>query len=338
MTFISVPVRRINEPHSSAKRRGFTLVELLVVIAIIGILIGMLLPAVQQVREAARRISCANNLKQLGLACHNYESANGEFPPGLNIPIDPDDGLFPNTPIADHVGGPPKAEQYGSWYVWILPYIEQGAIADVYDPTIKGEQGTNSGDLTRPAAQVVEGFICPSDHVPEKHIVFNNRFFAINSYLASAGIKVWYTPDFQGPEDEEFFNGMFFYNSRTSFESMFDGSSNTIALGERFSKDDEWEGFTSFRGWAWSGFSSVRDYLGGTAHPLNHQLALGTGPNPNNDEKAEKFNSFSSGHSGGANFAFGDGSVRFLTLEGTSDLEMLQNLAVVDDGNVIDLQ
>src|SRR6476469_523129 len=100
--------------------RGFTLVELLVVIAIIGVLVALLLPAVQAAREAARRMQCANNLRQLGLACHNFVDTRGMIPPTRTA-----SGGFPPLNI--------PAKAYHGWTVWLLPYIEQGAVANNYN-------------------------------------------------------------------------------------------------------------------------------------------------------------------------------------------------------------
>ena len=139
---------------SRSRRTGFTLVELLVVIAIIGILIGMLLPAVQQVRGAARRTQCANNLRQAGLACLNYESAFQPFPPGLNVPINQGSGSF-YTGQANSMGlkQPAINGKFGSWMVWVLPFMEQNNLFDQLN--LNQREYANASGENSPAANVV---------------------------------------------------------------------------------------------------------------------------------------------------------------------------------------
>ena len=149
------------------RKKGFTLVELLVVIAIIGILIGMLLPAVQQVREAARRTQCLNNMRQLGLACHNYHSAFMRFPPGCNW----------NEGSSDPQRGEPvlAGGQRVAWGTFILPYIEQANLESQFSQatdkwdlswwaavTPGGGSGGGTGGRFIPG-EVVPAYICPSD-------------------------------------------------------------------------------------------------------------------------------------------------------------------------------
>lgn len=310
-------------------RNGFTLVELLVVIAIIGILIGMLLPAVQQVREAARRTTCANNLRQQALANLNYESAHMNFPPGLNVPIDQGSGSF-STGLAGAINlqTEPIHDRFGSWMVWTLPFQEQNNLYDQLDLTQRDYVNADGPDS--PAANNVPALVCPSD-IPEKTVQYRDFHFGVNSYLGVAGLQTWYYFDIS-------FDGVLHYNSKTTFGMISDGSSNTLLIGERYSKDREWENFKNYRGWAWSNRTAARDCLAGMIKPINYMLPEGSGPNPGFSLTDKKFNSFSSAHPGGANFAMADGSVQFVTLTSVADLDVLQRLAIRNDGNVVSIK
>lgn len=313
-------------------RTGFTLVELLVVIAIIGILIGMLLPAVQSVREAARRIACANNMRQLSLAHLNYESANGVFPPGLNCPLSQSisGAFFTSSTYADGrpFPEPPIPDSFGSWMVWIMPFIELNNTFDALDLTSRETAGANVDTRDSPGAQVIPGYVCPSDFNPEVVNEVSGSFFGPNSYFGVGGRQVWFIAG--GVTGD----GVLHYNSSVGLRDIFDGSSNTLLVGERFSFDPEWLDFSTFRGYAWSNALSARDCLSGVLEPINYRLPVGEGPNPGFDLTDKKFNSFSSGHTGGANFAAVDGSTHFLTLQSAAELEILEFLAVIDDGSI----
>ena len=159
--------------QSKSPPKGFTLVELLVVIAIIGILIGMLLPAVQQVREAARRAACENNSRQIGLACLNYESAHGVYPPGcnfMNLQIDP---IFPSW---DPRPGTDFECNHLAWGYYILPTREAGNVFDSNPAnTAWGEDILDSnGDPV--TSNVIPVFVCPSDSTGD----FNETYFTLS--------------------------------------------------------------------------------------------------------------------------------------------------------------
>ena len=313
---------------------GFTLVELLVVIAIIGILIGMLLPAVQQVREAARRTECSNNMRQLGLACHNFEGVNGFLPPGLNVPIAP-----AGTPLQGRISAnedivmeglvkqPPFPDTFASWLVLVFPFIEQNNIYDGMDLSVR-EYGNAFGDDAI-TTNVISNYICPSDFVPQEVIQYQVYYFAVNSYAGCAGVKSWFFRD--ASQD-----GALIINGRNGFRDIFDGSSNTIMAGERYGFDPEWDDLPNRRGWAWANAFASQDCLAGTLEPINYRMPLGAGPNPSFADQDSRLSCFGSGHPGGANLIFCDGSVTFASSAGNADLINLQRLAIIDDGELVD--
>ena len=316
-------------------KSGFTLVELLVVIAIIGILIGMLLPAVQQVREAARRIQCGNQMRQWALALHNYESARMTFPPGLNLAIvdGATDGSFrpTNTQADGSPPPPPPLEgQFTNWIMATFPFMEQNSLHSQLDFTLSEQNGNALGEQDAISTTVVESLICPSDVDDRVVNSFRDFWFGVNSYFGVGGEAVHFIAI--STED-----GILYQNSSIGFGDISDGSSNTLLIGERFSQDAEWQEFGNFRGWAWASWNASQDVLGGVLEPINFQLEPGTGGSsltPAFADRDRKINSFSSGHPGGANFAVADGSVQFLTNTSTASLEVLVSLAVRNDGEV----
>lgn len=211
----------------SRSRRGFTLVELLVVIAIIGILIALLLPAVQAAREAARRSNCSNNLKQLGLALHNFHDVNLRFPPGAGNDVSP-------------FGTAGGAGWGSSWYVYILPYVEQRSIYDKWQ--FYGNSGfQNTNNINMVNNLKIPAFRCPSSAVPE--------FFArggaaaqimVVSYTGIAGSAV--NTGATGVYQQTCCNGNGSYASDTgvlhagskyNFAAITDGTTNTWMVGEQ---------------------------------------------------------------------------------------------------------
>jgi len=194
------------------RRRGFTLIELLVVIAIIAILIALLLPAVQQAREAARRTSCKNNLKQFGLALHNYHDAHRTLPPG-----------YVYKP--DRSSTPPSNGAGFSWGAMVLPFLEQANVYQLFDWNVPIYAPVNKTARERH----LPVFLCPSDPVSENGFVEVGPLperYAMASYAACFG-----TPDLD--ENQEQRKGLFSRNSRTRFADATDGLSSTLMVGER---------------------------------------------------------------------------------------------------------
>ncbi len=293
---------------------GFTLVELLVVIAIIAILIGLLLPAVQQVREAAARIKCANNLKQIIIGLHNYHSVRESFPPGFDTPA-PYINLYPDCFNA----------AWG-WSSFVLPYTEQGALADQMGVAENtrfggGVESCMPSDVPNFLSQTpLKLFRCPSDTGPDLNPIRNNH--AMSNYRGVAGPYTY--PTITVNMD---FGGVFFQNSYIRITDITDGSSNTLCIGE--CKYDEQSGQTAciwagMEGWVAPGSSSGSVRISDVMWYVDNATAEVNGTAPQ---------AFSSRHPNGAMFGFCDGSVRFF-LNG-SDPNVIRFLAGRNDGVVV---
>jgi prepilin-type N-terminal cleavage/methylation domain-containing protein/prepilin-type processing-associated H-X9-DG protein len=312
------------------KRKGFTLIELLVVIAIIAILIGLLLPAVQKVRAAAQRMQCQNNLKQLGLAAFNFESAYGRFPPGLNLPISNQSGaIFPNNVLvtSGKVGPGPDPAKFYSLFEALLPYIEQDNLQKQLN--FNSRETVNCTGSNSPGATIIKILLCPSDVLPTPPVsTFGaNEFFGMNSYGGNGGTRSWYV------DGSYSVDGVFYFNSAVRIADIADGTSNTLLFGERYHLDLNWAGISTLGGWAWANFNAPQDYLLSSRVPINYQVPPGGGNNFNFTDP--RTCAFGSGHVGGANFALADGSVRLLSLTGNSDLPVLQALSTRAGGEVV---
>lgn len=307
------------------------------VIAIIAILIGLLLPAVQKVREAASRMSCTNNLKQLALAFHNYENANSQFP------------LATTDPAGPGAGG-------HNWAPFVLPYIEQGNLVRDYTFSVGWWLPPNRA-LVATHLKIVQ---CPS--TPNQNRMQDkpenpppNKTGSCGDYFTPTGAhrdinnELLPAEQFSLPAGQTFLPGAICWfspanptNKSNRLADLSDGTSNIIMLAECTGREDVWRGrvmtpvnFTSSprvraRGGAWA--TTDNGYTIGQR--LAWDVAFGPIPGPmrinNSNEWGHNFYSF---HSGGANFAFGDGSVRFLS-ESTS-LRTLGILVTRSGGEVV---
>ncbi len=298
------------------KRNGFTLVELLVVIAIIGILIGMLLPAVQAVREAARRVKCQNNIRQIVIGLQNYHSAHEHFPPGWSMKAS-------------------QEEPGWGWMAWSLPYVEQNNIFDQID------WNTNIRDPKHDAVRtlVLDVMFCPSSQFA-MYPTFNlegadetdtsyPEEIALAQYVGSVGSIV----DFEQMEDGEecpdggflgtdgsYLDGVFYGNSKVRIERIKDGASNTVAIGERsgYIFRSTWLGVldgSRFPGWR---------VIGWTGEPPNNE--------PASEVHFHGYAQFNSAHHGLTNFGLADGSVQ--VIRDTVDPVVFAGMGTLNGGEV----
>jgi prepilin-type N-terminal cleavage/methylation domain-containing protein/prepilin-type processing-associated H-X9-DG protein len=330
-----------SSPRPAVRRRAFTLIELLVVIAIIAILIGLLLPAVQKIREAANRMKCTNHLKQIGLALHNYQDANGQLPPGAQEAVLPS----PNPP-----GNTTQFIQGTTWLVFILPQIEQDNLYRLYDFTRAYNDATgvnfNVGNTKVPTYQCPSGPNLLSGNGSE---VFGGKTNASTHYYGVMGPSSRADPSLNTIGGTTYsyrvggstgngawaWNGMLtqYRDASGSISTNYivrltdatDGLSNTLMVGEnaRSLPSTNPATLNHYRSW-------VRGNNGGSGatknvtFPINSTFYNGT----------DNFNDigFGSNHPGGCNFGLGDGSVRFI--KQSIDLSIYKAMASMNGGEV----
>ena len=287
-------VPRLPACRRSPPSRGFTLVELLVVIAIIATLIGLLLPAVQSAREAARRCSCTNNVAQLGLALHTYEHAHEAFPPGVTG----DPGPIRNVAEGKHVG----------WIVRLLPFMEEVALERHFTP----EDGVYAASNAKVRTSSLSSLVCPSSSAGFGNEPNGDPRVAVSSYVGCHH-------DVEAPIDTDN-HGILFLDSRVRFSDIADGSSHTLLISEkRGSKGD--------LGWV----SGTRATLRNTSpFPKRDPKAFGDDPDP---EDPLVVGGFGSDHAGNLVVAgLADGAIRSISRDISPDV--LRQLGHRADGEI----
>ncbi|MCP4782744.1 MAG: DUF1559 domain-containing protein [Fuerstiella sp.] len=295
-------------------RRAFTLIELLVVIAIIAVLIALLLPAVQQAREAARRTQCKNNMKQLGLALHNYHDVNRTFPSGWIA--------VTNRRQTAHEG-----LNGAGWGAMILPYLDQTPLYQKFDADYAIHDPVNVPFIDN----VLTAWQCPSDPKPEKwQIEEEGSPGTVLAELPTANyVGSFGTDELDGcenaagtppvlPSGQCRSDGVFYHNSKVKIRDIIDGTTNTFMIGER--RTDAGQGWLS----TWPGMVAEGEEA--------FQRILGSADHVPNDPVGH-LDDFSSHHVGGAQFTMGDGSVRFISEN--IDHGLYQSLATIQGGETV---
>jgi prepilin-type N-terminal cleavage/methylation domain-containing protein len=293
------------------KRHAFTLIELLVVIAIIAILIGLLVPAVQKVREAATRTQCLNNLHQVGIAAHNYHDNYKRFPPAVNLPNQTNFGWTVE----------PVTGRWFSLHMAILPYVEQQNLRTNVVDNVANPQSVNCNGPNSVGAQVVNIYLCPGDGALPSPAVgqYGSMYFGLTSYGGCSGTSATSTNGTQMLK-----NGIFYMNSSVKMSGITDGTSCTLMFGERSRLNLQVTSSSqALGGWAWVNQFAQEDNTMNASEPIEGVLF-------------HDLNQFGSQHAGGnvANFVFADASVH--TLQKTISIVVFQRLAARNDGQVID--
>ncbi len=329
-------------------RSAFTLVELLVVIAIIGVMVGLLLPAVQAAREAARRMQCGNNLKQQGIALHNYHDTFKVLPPALLA-----SGRFNNAAYHAARGG---VKNTTGWAM-MLPFLEQSAVYDRYNFSVCSSMSSPYGIAVAGTDLINDGLYnaslpfleCPSDPsagvrstVEAGATGFYSRRNAVQtSYLFSSGVFTDYDSDWQ-TKSSDIRRGAFGNDVGAKFNAFLDGLSNSIAIGE--ATGGRFKTSTSFGPWGLTG-----------THTCCHGRVVSSSTTVLTQNEAAAFQNdwhvnsayqgdalgrtyawgFGSKHPGGAQFAFADGSTHFISE--SMDYLILLRLAYIADGQTVSL-
>jgi prepilin-type N-terminal cleavage/methylation domain-containing protein len=312
---------RIHRRWHRGSSLGLTLVELLVVIAVIGVLVALLLPAVQSAREASRRTTCANNLRQLGIAASAHVDSKKHFPPGV-------EQWYFNSAVS-HRGIPV--------FIFLLPHLEESALVadwDYVDPINNANQGGASN-----AAVVLPLLLCPSDEIPQNPIVFSGREwnYALTSYGGNGGSRSYFPTRSTA-------DGIFHTTGEASEpvpdqepvqpREVTDGLSKTLLIGERSHVDSNYATFNAedwgeqLSEWGWWGASTSRKMIGhvtmSSIAPINYRLPFSYEGRSGQSPPADSFGAFQhyvelrmcafgSNHANGANFVLADGSLQFLS-------------------------